>query len=458
MKGERKGMTKASKLTKIMAPALAIALCWQIPASYAESLDELKEQQRQVESKKSDLNSSITEKNTEINATSSKIDSLTAKIEELSKKITATNGKITETNKAIAITAEEIAALKVSIDELKKKIKERDALLAERARAIQAGEKVSYVDVVLGADSFTDLIDRFTAVNTIIDADRDIIKEQREDKAKLEAQKVELEEKKVKQENYKAELEALKRDLDAQKAENNALIDELEAEQDRLYKEKAMLQSEYSEALTLESDIEAAIIAEQARIAEEARKAAAAAAAKAAAEKAAAEKAAAARAAQQKSSSTTTTVQAPPSAEASAPAVAEGTWVRPAAGRFTSGFGWRDIGAGPEFHYGIDIANPVGTSVVASHAGTITYVGTMGGYGKVMMMQHVIDGETYSSVYAHLNSFTASIGQTVATGQEIGKMGNTGRSTGPHLHFEIHIGPWRGQEAGVVNPLRYISL
>ena len=64
----------------------------------------------------------------------------------------------------------------------------------------------------------------------------------------------------------------------------------------------------------------------------------------------------------------------------------------------------------------------------------------------------------YTSLYAHLSSIKVSVGQAVSKGETIGAIGNTGNSTGPHLHFEIHIGTWSGMESNSVNPLRYISL
>lgn len=438
---------------KMLVPALLATFVVQ-PLTYAETLDELQQQQQQTETKKGELNESIEQKEQSIDEASSKIDTLTEKVEALSAQITQTAGQITRANEAIAKTEREIAELQQSIDTLAAKIAERDQLLADRARAIQVGGTVSYIDVILGASSFADLIDRFTAVNTLIEADRNIMQEQQQDKATIETQKEELELAKEQQQEQKAELVQLNEELTTQKVANNEAIDALEAEQARLYEEKSMLETEYSEALTLSNELERAIIAEQARLAEEARLAAEQRA------KEEAERLAQQQAAEQANatSSVTGSLVQEAQVETAAPALPAGTWIRPAAGRFTSGFGWRDIGSGPEYHYGIDIANSVGTPIYAAAGGEITYASTMGGYGNVIMMVHTIDGETFSSVYAHLSAFSVSVGDTVSAGQQIGKMGNTGRSTGPHLHFEIHTGPWRGQKEGVVNPLRYISL
>lgn len=437
---------------KGLIPVMLLTMAFQ-PVSYAETLDELQQQKQQTEMKQNELNSSLEENDELLDDATSQIDVLTKKVEKLSAEITETASLIMRANETLAKTEKAIDELEQSIDALAQKIAERDRLLADRARAIQAGGSVSYVDVILGANSFADLIDRFTAVNTLIEADRSIMEQQQQDREQIEAQKEELEEQRQEEQRQKTELVVLNDELTEQKAENNAAIDALEAEQARLYEQKAMLEEQYSEALTLSAELEQAIIAEQARLAEQARIAEQA---RLAEEVRLAEEARLAE--QQTSSYTSATLTESDDVEGVVPALPAGTWIRPAEGRFTSGFGWRDIGSGPEYHYGIDIANAVGTPIYAAAGGEITYASTMGGYGNVIMMVHTIDGETFSSVYAHLSSFNVSVGDVVQAGQEIAKMGNTGRSTGPHLHFEIHTGPWRGQKEGVINPLRYISL
>lgn len=88
-------------------------------------------------------------------------------------------------------------------------------------------------------------------------------------------------------------------------------------------------------------------------------------------------------------------------------------------------------------HGGIDFATPVGTNIYASAAGTVTFSGwNSGGYGYLVIISHGNGVQTY---YAHNSSLACSVGQTVSQGQMIAKSGNTGRSTGPHCHFEIRI-------------------
>ncbi|MBV8531761.1 MAG: peptidoglycan DD-metalloendopeptidase family protein [Candidatus Eremiobacteraeota bacterium] len=115
-----------------------------------------------------------------------------------------------------------------------------------------------------------------------------------------------------------------------------------------------------------------------------------------------------------------------------------GSFSWPVTGTITSPFGWRSnpFGGGPEFHQGLDIAAPTGTTVMAAAAGTVIMAQWYGGYGNYVLIDH---GGGYSTGYGHLSAIFVSTGQTVARGQAIGAVGSTGESTGPHLHFEIRI-------------------
>ncbi|MFW5694395.1 MAG: peptidoglycan DD-metalloendopeptidase family protein [Alkalispirochaeta sp.] len=122
----------------------------------------------------------------------------------------------------------------------------------------------------------------------------------------------------------------------------------------------------------------------------------------------------------------------------------------PAEGVFSSGFGMRsDPFTGlPRFHNGIDLAGPIGSPIRAAASGRVVHVESqIGNYGRFVIVRHP-DG--FQTLYAHLQDFGVRNGQSVSRGQRLGTMGNTGRSTGPHLHFSvIHNGRF-------VNPLRYL--
>lgn len=116
----------------------------------------------------------------------------------------------------------------------------------------------------------------------------------------------------------------------------------------------------------------------------------------------------------------------------------------PTSGEFSSPFGYR----WGRLHAGIDIANDIGTPIRAAHAGQVLSTGWDGGYGYTIVIDH---GQDYTSLYGHLDSYAVTPGQYVQTGQFIGRMGNTGNSTGPHLHFEVRV------NNKPVNPMSYLN-
>ncbi len=100
------------------------------------------------------------------------------------------------------------------------------------------------------------------------------------------------------------------------------------------------------------------------------------------------------------------------------------------------------------FHSGIDYAAPQGSTVLSAGAGTVTFVGEMSGYGNVVEVDH---GNGLVTRYGHLSGFIAKEGQRVSTGTPIARVGSTGRSTGPHLHFEVR------RRDTAVDPARYLN-
>ncbi|MGB9663173.1 MAG: M23 family metallopeptidase, partial [Moorellaceae bacterium] len=102
-------------------------------------------------------------------------------------------------------------------------------------------------------------------------------------------------------------------------------------------------------------------------------------------------------------------------------------------GPISSPFGYR----GREFHSGMDISASYGTPVAAAESGVVIGAGYEGGYGRLITIDH---GGGLVTRYAHLSAYNVRVGQTVARGEVIGYVGTSGRTTGPHLHFEVLIG------------------
>ncbi|MFY0679822.1 MAG: M23 family metallopeptidase [Thalassovita sp.] len=118
--------------------------------------------------------------------------------------------------------------------------------------------------------------------------------------------------------------------------------------------------------------------------------------------------------------------------------------------RYTSGFGMRrdPKTGGRRLHKGTDFAGPSGTAIYSTADGVIVHAGWSSGYGRLIKIQHEFGIETR---YAHLSKIRVKVGQRVSRGERIGDMGNSGRSTGTHLHYEVRVG---GQ---AVNPMIYIK-
>lgn len=122
----------------------------------------------------------------------------------------------------------------------------------------------------------------------------------------------------------------------------------------------------------------------------------------------------------------------------------------PLTGRISSEFGNRfhPIDKKTKFHSGLDIAVPRGTPISAAADGVVTFAGKKGGYGTVVILEHA-DGRT--TFYAHCDKLLVEKGDTVSAGFEIAKAGSTGKSTGPHLHFEVR------ENGKPIDPLKFLS-
>jgi murein DD-endopeptidase MepM/ murein hydrolase activator NlpD len=118
--------------------------------------------------------------------------------------------------------------------------------------------------------------------------------------------------------------------------------------------------------------------------------------------------------------------------------------------RWTSGFGYRrdPKGAGTRFHEGTDMAGAYGTAIYATADGVVTHAGWDNGYGRQVTIRHDFGVDT---LYGHLSDIDVSVGQRVSRGDHIGDMGNSGRSTGTHLHYEVHL------NGKPVNPMTFIK-
>ncbi|WP_078557228.1 peptidoglycan DD-metalloendopeptidase family protein [Bacillus alkalicellulosilyticus] len=137
------------------------------------------------------------------------------------------------------------------------------------------------------------------------------------------------------------------------------------------------------------------------------------------------------------------------------PPMTDGHFMRPTTGKVTSEYGYR----WGRLHAGIDIGKggrEEDVPIVAVAHGVVTRSYYSSSYGHTVILRHNIEGKQFETLYAHMTHRAVRDGQTVSKGQFLGNMGNTGRSTGPHLHFEIHEGVWTQNKKNSRNPVLYV--
>ncbi|TWI59973.1 murein hydrolase activator EnvC family protein [Halalkalibacter nanhaiisediminis] len=386
----------------------------------------------------------------EIEKLEKEMNQLNEEIREIDHKVATTNQNIREKRAEIKKVREHIETLQEEIVVLEKRIAERDALLKDRARSMyQSGGSVNYLEVVLGSKSFGDFLERVSALSVIAQQDRNIIEAHFADQEKLEETKAKVESELASLEVQQAELESLMADLEEQRAQKDDLMSRLESKENDLHADLGELEN----AEEILRSQEAALKEELAAYEERQRQEAAAAAE---AERQAAERQRQAAEAERQAQNQPSSRNGGGSAQVhSAPAVTNSGFMRPATGSITSTYGQR----WGRMHHGIDIGKNGRSGdvpIVAVQDGTVVEARYMNGYGNTVIIAHYVDGQLITTLSAHMENLGVSKGQRVSKGQTIGLMGNTGRSFGAHLHFEVHEGGWNGAKSNSVDPLRYI--
>lgn len=411
-----------------------------------KKINELKDQQKELNEEKGNLNSEAKsteekisqnqQKQTQVNQ---QITNLQNEIEQTKKNITNKEQEIATNEKDIEETDNEIKQLKEEIEELQERITKRDELLKNRLRSLQqSGGNISYLEVLMGAQSFGDFLNRATVVNRIMDQDKTIMETHVSEKNTLEQKQVEVEEKKKSLEEKKVTLEEQKQDLINLQSSLANKVDELED----LMKELQIEETELHDyKLTLEEEQEI--------------KRKEAAALKKAIEQAKEEKERLEQLAASKNNGGDSYGNAPDNGKLFGWPAATTRVTSPFdMNRYLSYYGY------VKPHYGMDFATGNSNDIVPIFASASGVVNTVfknhSAYGNAVIITHYLNGKVYTTLYAHMrnDSVTVTEGQSVTRGQKIGLMGTTGASTGQHLHFQIHEGGFSKYTA--VNPAKYL--
>ncbi len=421
------GVLVAAMLLGIIATGISFAA--------AASKDELKTKLSELEIEKAGVKAQIAE--------------LTTKATDVEATRKALQTEISLTKQEIATVEDYINQLQQQIDiktsELKiaeGQLKDKEELFSERLRDMYEQGDSTYIDILMNSSSFSNMLSRVEIVTQIMDYDKKVVSEYKDAKEDIQEKRDELQAAQNEQLDYQQNLSYKAEELTANEKQQAALQQSIE-------QYKAAQESEY-DRISGEMQAVSNEIAEISR-----REAEAAAAAKAAAEKAAAAAAAQNKAAQSKattrssnSSSGSSSNNSISSSSSSGGSVTSFTWPVPGFTSTSSAYGWRihPIYGTRKFHAGEDIPADSGVPILAAQSGTVTTAGWVSGYGNYTVINH---GGGVMTAYGHQSAILVSVGQTVSKGEQIGRVGSTGNSTGPHLHFEVYV---NGQTQ---NPMNY---
>jgi len=306
--------------------------------------------------------------------------SISQEVTALDQQSATLDENLAELEYRLSLKRGDLGALEERLKELEAEIDHHKELVRQRVVTIYTQGELTYLDLLLSAQDFRDFVNRGFYLNLIFEKDQQLYNE--------------LAQKKQEKLDHKAKVEAKIAEI----ADDQRTLQEERMRVQRVRSDKAALLRAVARDQSLAEREMRELEEESRRIQEEIRR--------------------------------------KQGAYTGAPW--RGRFVRPVLGGITSGYGWRihPITRRRQFHTGVDIAAPYGTPVKAGGDGRVIDTGWHGGYGNAVIIDH---GNRVSTVYAHLSSIGVAEGTLVKAGDVIGRVGTTGFSTGPHLHFEVRV-------------------
>lgn len=423
----------------------------------AATSGELQEQIDRLEEQKADNDARLAQLREQLTGNLDEIQAVVVQKSVIDQEVSLLYGQIDTINDMIAAYSLLIADQQTELERAQARLAELNEKHKERIRAMEEGGTLSYWSVLFEANSFSDFLDRMNMIQEIAEADQRRLEEIRQAAAQVEQARQELADKKTELEATRAELQSTQADLEAKREEADRLladllargeefqllIEESEDRQSELANEIAQRQDEYDMArfrewlATSEPPTTAPPVSKPETKPTEAPTA--------------------------PPVETTQPATAPEETQPTEPEKPEPTEPEPTVGET----GWRSPLTKPSWivspygmrlhpvenvwkmHHGVDLDGDLGDPIVAARSGVVTYTAyeEYGG-GYYIFINH---GDGYSSTYMHMTHYIVSPGDIVSAGQIVGYMGDTGLTTGVHLHFGIY---YNGKS---VNPADYVD-
>ena len=355
----------------------------------------------QLKSRLAELKSARAEANAAVEALEGESEKYSEKIAALDYQIQSTRAELNATQKIIDSLTQDIADKQDELDETIAQLDEKQELFETRIRVMYENGDTTYLEVLLSSEDFSDMLTNMEIVSQIMDYDKRIVEEYKALKAQIETQKAALESDRKDKQDYADDLEQTYEEIEAQKKEYKALKAKVDSD-------LALKKAEAERMLREQDEINDEIAA--------------------------------------------LSRQETAASGGGGGKVYSGSlvWPCPSYSRISSQYGYRThpISGTRKLHKGLDIAASSGNPVIAAASGTVVKSYFSSSYGNYVVISH---GGGLMTAYAHMTRRLVSAGQTVAAGQQVGTVGSTGNSTGPHLHFEVYVG------GSTTNPMNYFS-
>jgi murein DD-endopeptidase MepM/ murein hydrolase activator NlpD len=378
-----------------MVVVLLISVAMPVATEANSKLDKINKQIEELRKRETEAKRKARQADEQIRKINSTTRTVKREITELHESIEETIKRILVIEQSLNSTRARLDATVVQLVEAEERVEKRDNLLKTRVRLMYENGSVSYLEVLLGSNSFVDFLDRLEALEMIVEQDQVILEANIKDRDMVAQLKAKVESELDRLGTLHVKVEALKSSLIAQEREKEVVIASLQVKKEELEEYK---EDEERELIEL-------------------------------------------AAARQKLT-----------AEADKLKWAGGqfAWPVPDSQRITSNYGMRvhPITGKRTGHNGMDIGAPKGTKIVAADDGTVIVAQYLRGYGNTVIINH---GSGLWTLYAHMSKTSVKQGASVTKGKtKIGEVGSTGRSTGNHLHFEVR------KDEKPVDPMKYL--
>lgn len=319
----------------------------------------------------------------------------------LAGEIEALNGQIASVQAEITATNAKLAAKEVELADAEAACEAQFTSFKTRARIMYENGPSTYIEILFGSGSFSEFMSNIQIVKSLLDYDNRILEERKAVREEIALQKAEIESIKANQETRKKTLTEMKSTLSAKQQAQSAVIAQLDSEAATV---KKRIEEQKAEESRIQNMINQAV-------------------------------------SQQKTQTVSTVTSS-----------GTGTmqWPCPSTRYVTSEFGSRSrpVAGASTNHKGLDIGGGVGADIVAADSGMVLFSGNSSSYGKYIVLSH---GNGTTTLYAHCSQLLVSAGASVTKGQVIAKVGSTGISSGPHLHFEVSVNGERKNPRDYVN-------